>query len=135
MRRLVLDASGALRIVLRQEGSAELARRLGEAHLVLAPDLYVSEVANGLWKYVTSGQLEIDEAQARLEEALQLVDVFVAGAELATEALAAAVTHRHPVYDLLYAVLARRHGCGVLTADRRLGGLVADLGLPQAGET
>lgn len=28
----------------------------------------------------------------------------------------------------------RRHGCGVLTVDRRLAGLAADLGLPQAGE-
>jgi predicted nucleic acid-binding protein len=101
--------------------------------LVLAPDIYVSEVANGLWKYVTSGQLGLDEAQARLEEALQLVDSLVAGVELVTEALAAAAKHRHPVYDLLYAVLARRQGCAVLTADRRLASLVEELGLPRLG--
>lgn len=134
MRRLVLDASAALRVVLRQEGAGELVRHIGEARLVLAPEVYVSEVANGLWKYVNSGQLDLDEAQARLEEALQLVDLLVAGVELVTEALAAAAKHRHPVYDLLYAVLARRHGCGVVTADRRLAGLAADFGLPRAGE-
>lgn len=134
MGRLVLDASAALRVVLRQEGTGDLAHRLGDARLVLAPDVYVSEVANGLWKYVADGQFEVDEAQARLEEALELVDVLVAGVELVAEALAAAARHRHPVYDLLYAVLARRHGCGLLTVDRRLAGLAAELGLPQAGE-
>jgi predicted nucleic acid-binding protein len=134
MRRLVLDASAALRVVLRQQDAEGLARRVGEARLVLAPDLFVCEVANGLWKYVSSGQLDVDEAQARLEEARQLVDVLVSGDELAREALATAARHRHPVYDLLYAVLARRHGCGVLTADRRMAALLADLDLPNPFE-
>lgn len=130
MRRLVLDASAALHIVLRQPGADELARGVGEARLVLAPDLYASEVANGLWKYVVAGQVELDKAQTLLDEARQLVDVLVAGEELAAEALGVASTHRHPVYDLLYVVLARRYGCGLLTADRRLASLAGELEVP-----
>jgi predicted nucleic acid-binding protein len=38
--------------------------------------------------------------------------------------LIAAVRFDHPVYDALYAVLARRRGAAVLTLDRRLRSLL-----------
>jgi predicted nucleic acid-binding protein len=37
------------------------------------------------------------------------------------------------VYDLLYAVLARRRGAAVLTLDTRLRDLLAEMGIPVAG--
>jgi predicted nucleic acid-binding protein len=37
------------------------------------------------------------------------------------------------VYDLLYAVLARRHRAAVLTLDARLNGLLTQMGIPVAG--
>ena len=45
------------------------------------------------------------------------------------EALTEATARRHPVYDLLYAVPARRHGARVLTLDNRLSRLVVDMGV------
>lgn len=44
-----------------------------------------------------------------------------------------AVTHDHPVDDLLYAVLARRTASAVLTRDRRLATLLGTLGILTAG--
>jgi predicted nucleic acid-binding protein len=53
--------------------------------------------------------------------------------EIVTEAIAEACRQNHPVYDLLYAVLARRHGAAVLTQDTRLSGLLTRMGIPVAG--
>ena len=70
---------------------------------------------------VRTGEIDTQTAIFRYEEAISLLDVFEADQNLATEALAGASQFNHPVYDLLYAVLARRYGCGMLTADKRLG--------------
>jgi predicted nucleic acid-binding protein len=74
--------------------------------------------------------LELETALERYEEAMDLIDDFTADRELATEALAEAVRHRHPVYDLIYAVLARRTGCAVLTMDSRLVALLGQMSMP-----
>ncbi len=47
-----------------------------------------------------------------------LVDSLVPERTLAPEALVAAAQGRHSVYDMMYAVLARRLGATVITTDR-----------------
>ena len=126
---LVLDASAAIGAVRLSSSAAGVLRLCGEASSVMAPSLFASEVANGLWKYVASGSLQRDEAVDALGEALDLVDLLVPDRDLVEEALVAAVRYRHPVYDLLYAVLARRHGAAVLTLDERLRSLLAQMGV------
>ncbi len=131
MPRLVLDASAALRLVLGFPEANKLAAQLERTSVVMVPGLYCSEVANGLWKYVSAGQMNIDEALVRFDEALALADSFVPDRTLTVEALAEAAARRHPVYDLLYVVLARRHGARILTLDARLSDLAADMGIGQ----
>lgn len=130
--RLVLDASAAVRLVMRGEAADALLESVSNATVVAAPSLYASEVANALWKYVKAGGLEAETALERYEEAMVLIDDFTADAELATEALTEAVRYGHPVYDLLYAVLARRTGCTVLTLDERLKTLLGRMGIKSA---
>ena len=133
-RRLVLDASAAVRVVLRDAGSGPLRAELEAAALVLAPSIYVSEVANALRKYAAkAGELSTDECSERLGEAELLVDEVFDDRELVLEALHQAVAHDHPVDDLLYAVLARRTGAAVLTLDRRLAALLDTLRIPHRG--
>jgi len=120
VRRAVLDASAAVHIVCNLPASAQLLDTLAKTALVMAPSLYLSEVANALWKYVTHGSMQGDEASEFLSEARNLIDLQIDDHELVAEALVAAVTYAHPVYDMLYAVLARRHGAPVITMDRRL---------------
>jgi len=125
--RLVLDASAAVRLVMRGETTDRLLEPVSAAMVVAAPSLYASEVANALWKYVKAGSLEAETALERYEEAIALIDDFTPDWELATEALTEAVRYAHPVYDLLYAVLARRTGCAVLTMDQRLKTLLGQM--------
>jgi predicted nucleic acid-binding protein len=125
---LVLDASAAIRLLLGHPGVAPSAHEaLARAERVLVPHLYFAEVANALRKYVRDGGLEEAEALERLREARDLVTHPMNDAELADEALATAVRFEHPVYDALYAVLARRHTCPVLTMDGRLRTLLRSL--------
>lgn len=50
--------------------------------------------------------------------------------ELAKEALVTAAQCGHPVYDCVYAVLARREGAPVLTADVGFGAMLSALQVP-----
>lgn len=127
--RLVLDASAAVRLVMRAEAADKLLEPVSAAMVVAAPSLYASEVANALWKYVKAGSLEVETALERYEEAINLIDDFTPDWELTTEALTEAARYGHPVYDLLYAVLARRTGCVVLTMDKRLKTLLDQMGI------
>lgn len=126
---LVLDASAAIGAVRLTSSAAGVLRLCGEASTIVAPGLFASEVANGLWKYVSNGSLQRDEAVDALAEALGLVDELVPDRDLVEEALVAAARYRHPVYDLLYAVLARRHGAAVVTLDGRLRSLLSRMGV------
>lgn len=129
-RRLVLDASAAIEAVLGRPRAAWVLDLLGEAGSVVAPELYATEVANALWKHSRAGDIDDETAHEALEAALSLVDETVPLVELAHEALATAQAHGHPVYDALYAVVARRRGATVCTLDRRLTVLLAVMVVP-----
>jgi len=106
--------------VLRTDRAAGFIAELEASDVVLAPSLLHSEVANALWKYVRAGLMNKQTAMVRLEEALDLVDSFEPDQTLVTEALSQAVLHHHPVYDLLYIVLAMRFGSRLISADNKL---------------
>ncbi len=127
--KLVVDASAALSAVLGQPSAPAVLDALARASVVIAPDLFAAEVTSGLWKYVTAKQLGLEEAAERLEATLNLVDRFHPVAEIAQEVLREASARRHSVYDLCYAILARREGAALLTIDARLKKLVATMGM------
>jgi len=127
--RLVLDASAAVRLVMRAEAVETLLEHVSDASVVVSPSLYASEVANALWKYVKSDNLTLELALERYAEAIDLIDDFTPDWELTTEALTEATRYQHPVYDMLYVILARRSGCAILTMDRRLSTLVKNMGI------
>ena len=116
----VLDASAAVELAVGRPRSQAVRSVLVEAELVLAPDLYVSEVANVFWKYVRARLLEQEDAVVALDSTIALVDEFVGGIDLYREALAFASQFEHPVYDAMYAVLARRNVAALITVDERL---------------
>lgn len=117
--RAVLDASAAVHLVLRGAHALELAEKLEDVAIVMAPDLYCSEVANSLLKYVRAGELTVDQAVTRVERCLEFVGSLIPEITLAPEALVAASRSQGGVYDMMYAVLARRTGAAVITMDRR----------------
>lgn len=128
--KVVLDASAAVAGVLQHPSGTEVLDLLEKASLVVAPDLFLAEVTSALWKYVAAQQLPIDEAISRLEAAGKLVDRYSPVDALAQEVLREAAVRKHSVYDLFYAVLARREGAGVVTIDGRLRKLLTTMSVP-----
>ena len=120
---LVLDASAALEAILGRPHAEQMLDLIEGATLVRAPDLYVAEVGNALWKHIKAGDIDIGQAQHCLQSALDLVDSIIPSSGLVEEAMATATEYDHPVYDALYLVTARRSGATVCTRDRRLAAL------------
>ncbi len=131
-RPLVLDASAALEMVLGRSRAELVTEHAERAPLVIVPDIFAAEVANALWKYVRAGEVEIAEALELLELCLDLTELTLPSADLVSEALSEAVKTGHPVYDLLYAITARRHAALLCTLDQRLERLVVQMNIPIA---
>jgi predicted nucleic acid-binding protein len=93
----VLDASAAVRLILGDPAAAALAQPIGEAVLVLAPELMLSEVANILWKLRRADQLNTFDPQQLLADARDLMDRVEPDRHLQVEALALACHLYHPV--------------------------------------
>ena len=100
-----------------------------ENERVVTSTLFQIEVRNTFWKYVRAGMMTFEQAEERIGTALELVDEFVPIEENAAEAFAEAVRQNHPVYDLLYATLARRNAATLFTADKRLVALCERMGV------
>lgn len=118
--RVVLDASAALEIALQRSHAAALASVLEEADVVLAPELFVPEVVNTIWKYHQFEHLNLTVCDRALETALGLVDALVSSKEIYGEAFLLARTARRPAYDMFYLALARREDAILLTMDAAL---------------
>lgn len=118
MTEFVIDASVAVKWVVEETGTAA-ALALRQAKLS-APDLFIPECANILWKKHKLGQLTAGEASAAahlLERAdIELVPM---GSQL-LRATAMSIDLDHPAYDCFYILLALDKGCAFVTADQRL---------------
>jgi predicted nucleic acid-binding protein len=116
--RLVIDASVAIKWVCEEEGS-DLAIAL-LAHDLLAPDLWVSECANILWKKSARAESDLETA-LRAAAALQNVPIALEPmGRLLLTATEMAVNLGHPAYDCFYLALAALDGHPFATADMKL---------------
>lgn len=128
-QRWVLDASAAVSLVMRQPDSPLCLAALEQSERIFVPHLYFAECTNALWKYVSHQLLDLDTAVSRLEELMALPDEIVPEQTLMLEALSLASQTKHPVYDAIYLVLARRYAAGLLSKDKRLNQLATQLGI------
>ena len=124
---VVIDASAAVGLVLALPGTEIFTPLLEQAVLVTAPDLYIAEVGNAIWKYRKADLLPMERCELLLEQVVSLPDRIESSSALYLEAFALACRHLHPVYDALYLILARRTNATILTMDRRLAALAGQL--------
>jgi len=121
--KIVVDASVIVKWYLSEPDSAA-AEGLHDEDTI-APELWISETANALWKRHARG--EIDS---------RVLDGFAATAgssTITTEPIIRDIAYaldlarrlRHPVYDCLYLASAIRNDTHVVTADRRFFAAVA----------
>jgi predicted nucleic acid-binding protein len=111
--KAIVDASFAFVMLATPERAAPL---FVDATDILAPDLIVAEMLNARWKILRSGA-----AAPSLDTVLGFFDRIrlVASIAYAADAARFAQLLDHPVYDCLYAVVAKREGARLITADRR----------------
>ena len=123
----VLDVSAAIEIIL-QKGKKDLFNsRYKEASWVLAPDLYVPELSNVLWKYYKAKVISHEECIQYVEDGINMVDDFIDGKEIWKEALGEGIKNNHSIYDMYYSVLARRNDAVLITNDGPLADHCKDL--------
>jgi predicted nucleic acid-binding protein len=115
---VVIDASVALKWVVPEVGSPAAIALLSSTELA-APGIWITEAANGLWKYVIRRELDLLDAQELLRR-LRSVPMTVSAADDDLEnAFQLAAELSHPIYDCLYLALALRKDTYVVTADKR----------------
>ena len=118
MSQVVVDASVAVKWVLREEHAAT-ARRLLATRELLAPHLLWAEVGNTLWNRHRRRESSVDEVRRMLAE-FQWLPIFTfAHWPLLPEALDLAISLDRTVYDCLYLALAEARNSVMVTADRR----------------
>ena len=112
-----IDVCGAMEILLQKKKAGKFGKVLQEATLVVAPDLYVSELTNTIWKYYTAKVLTEDECIQYIQDGISYVDKFIDSKEIWREAFSEGIRNSHSIYDMLYMVAARRNGGILITSD------------------
>jgi predicted nucleic acid-binding protein len=114
---IVVDASVAVKWVCAEPDSG-LAVAL-RAEELIAPDLWLAEAANALWRRVRIGDITSDEADRRLLQLRNAPVVSLPSEPHLGAALKLANDVGHPIYDCIYLALAVQQNTYVVTADRR----------------
>jgi len=117
---VVLDVSAAIEILLQKEKKELFNATYEKASWVIAPDLYIAEISNVVWKYYKSGLISHTECIQYVEDGIELIDDYFPSKELWKEALGEGIKNTHSIYDMYYAVLARRNDATLITNDSKL---------------
>ncbi|MCL1931745.1 MAG: type II toxin-antitoxin system VapC family toxin [Treponema sp.] len=112
-----IDVCGAMEILLQKAKAPKFSRVLQEAEFVTAPDLYVAELTNTLWKYHAAKKLNKDECLRYIQDGINFVDKFIDSKEVWSEAFVEGVNSGHSIYDMLYMITARRNSGILITND------------------
>jgi len=124
---IILDTSAALDILLNKGNFEIYKSEIEKADTVVAPEIYLSEITNVAWKYYKIAGFTHEEALSLAEDGINLIDQFIPVKELWKESLREAVNNNHPVYDCLYIVCARRNDGILLSQDKKLKNICAEL--------
>jgi predicted nucleic acid-binding protein len=123
----VIDVSAAIEIILQKQKKDLFKSRYKDASWVLAPDLYVSELSNVLWKYYKAKAISHEDCIQYVEDGINMIDDFIDGRELWKEALGEGIKNNHSIYDMYYLVLSRRNDAVLITNDGPLADICKEL--------
>jgi predicted nucleic acid-binding protein len=124
---IVVDASVALKWVVDEPGTAAALAIRSEQ--LVAPAIWLTEVANALWRHVRIGEASPAEALARMARLGRAPVLSLPIEPHVSTALELAIRGNHPVYDCLYLAVAIQRDTQVLTDDRRFADAATRLGL------
>ena len=115
----VVDSSVAIKWFVPEPGSEDALALLKGDAILIAPDILLAEVANGLWRKVRKGELEAKDLKPAIASARTRVSRFDPISPLIDEACDLAAALDHSVYDCLFLALAAREGVSLVTADAK----------------
>ena len=119
----VMDVSGTMEILMQKEKAEEFSRIIQESSFIMAPDLYISELSNSLWKYYTMKIYTKEICHEYIRDGIDFIDKFISSQEIWEEAFAEGIKNNHSIYDMLYMVTARRYDAVLITNDSVLKGI------------
>jgi len=117
---LVIDASAAAEVVLNREDAEFFQKQIDDADVVIAPDIFASEIANLFWKYGNYAALSIGQCQEGIDCCIDLVDDYINTRFLCREVFSEAIKTKHSAYDIFYIVITRRNGAYLITKDKKM---------------
>jgi predicted nucleic acid-binding protein len=128
--KFVSDASVGLKWVLDEPGSGKALQLREEfragLHRLLAPDVFVIEVAHVLSKAERQRKLKPGQADVLLSDVLKTPPTLSRYLPLLPRAMELSREARMGVYDCLYVALAEAEQCEVVTADERIAKALPD---------
>lgn len=122
--KYVLDSGVALKWVLPEADSGRAIRLRDEysngIHELLAPDIFPSEIANGLASAERQKRIRNGEAAVFLNDVLSAAPALQHSSPLLLRAIEIAISTKQAVYDCIYVALAEAEACDLVTADDKL---------------
>jgi predicted nucleic acid-binding protein len=122
--KYVLDSAVALKWVLPEADSAKAIRLRDEyknaIHELLAPDIFPSEIANGLVSAERQKRIRPGESAPFLNDILSTAPALYHSALVLVRTIEMAISTKQAVYDCMYVALAEAEGCEMVTADDKL---------------
>jgi predicted nucleic acid-binding protein len=116
----VLDVSAAIEIILQKEKCEKYSAEFNSGNWIIAPDLYVSEISNVFWKYYKSKVITHDECIQYVDDGINMIDNYFDAKDLWKETLSEGIKYNHSIYDMYYAIVARRNDGQLITNDKEL---------------
>ncbi len=122
--KYVLDVSAALCWVIPRPLTPQAlqlrADHRNAIHDLLAPSLFVAEVASALSKCERQKLIPVGDARQLFPKVLSTSPLLHAYQPLLDRAFDISASTRSGLFDCLYVALAEREGCPLVTADDRL---------------
>ena len=100
-----------------------------EGERIIAPWVFCAELGNAHWKLARAGVIDAADIGSRIEQGLAFVDFFVDERKMLPEIVHEAVRFSHPVYDMIYVVLARHKAATLFTLDQKLMAICREAGV------
>lgn len=130
---LVIDASVAVKFVLREAGSEAARHYLEIPDPLIAPDWLLVEAASAMWRKVRKSELLAIHAERNIAELPAFLETLYPSRDLVSDAFTWSIRLRHPVYDCLYLALALREGAQLVTADEKFHSAIVGGGMAERG--
>lgn len=116
---LVVDASVAVKFLVREPGNDQARRFLSSPDPLIAPDWLLAEAASTFWKKVKRSELLLTHAERHLRDLPEFFETLYPALDLVNDAFRWSMRLRHPFYDCIYLALAERENCKLVTADEK----------------